>query len=695
MTTLIGIGAPARIEAPQKVTGTAHYAGEVPAEGVAYAWPVGAAIASGRVLRVDAATCEATAGVIAVLTAANAPRLTEIDDAELMLLQSPAVAYRGQVVALVVAETEETAREAAEGVHIEYETQPHDVVVTQRHPALETPETVNPNFPAVSSIGDPEAALRTAPVVVDATYSTPELHNQPMEPHTSTARWDGGRLTLWESTQGTTSVAADLAQLFGLAADQVRVYAEHVGGGFGSKGTARPNTVLAAMAARVLGRPVRLALPRRAMFFLVGHRTPTIQRIRLGADPDGRLLAVDHDVVEHTSRIVEFAEQTAVPTRSMYAAANMGTRHRLARLDVPTPRWMRAPGECPGMFALECAMDELALAVGADPIELRVRNEPGRDPETGKAFSSRNLVACLQDGAARFGWDAHAARPSRRRSGDWLVGTGVAASTYPTYIRPSGAQAHADADGTFTIGINATDIGTGARTVLHAIAAEALGVDPARVRVHLADSALPEAPVAGGSAGTASWGWAVTKVCHRLLEQIETQGVGPEGVTVGAHTKHDIAAGEDLTRAAYGAQFAEVGVDIITGEIRLRRLLGVFAAGRILNARTARSQLVGGMTMGVSMALHEEGRIDPGLGLLVNSDLASYHLATAADTAGIEAHWIDEHDDALNPMGSKGIGEIGIVGTAAAIANAVFDATGVRVRDLPLRLDRLLGGLPD
>lgn len=688
--------APVRLEGRDKVTGAARYAAEVTQSGVAYACPVPATITKGRVRSVDDSAAAAIDGVLAVLTHQNAPRLGEIDDTEAMLLQSPAVAYRSQVVALVVALTEEAAREAASLVRIAYDEDGHDTDLTHDHPGLYAPESVNAGYETDSAQGDAEGALAAAAIAIDATYTTPPLHNNAMEPHASTARWDAGRLTIWDSTQGTTSVRSDLATLFGLDPADVRVHAEHVGGGFGSKGTVRPNAVLAAMAARVVGRPVRLALSRHAMFFLVGYRTPTIQRVRLGADADGTITALTHDAVEQTSTIVEFAEQTAVCARSMYAAPNLRTSHRLARLDVPTPRWMRAPGECPGMYALESAMDELAVALRMDPIALRAANEPARDPETGKEFSSRNLVRCLREGAARFGWADRNPWPAHRLEGDLLIGTGVAASTYPAYTRPAGATARADADGSYTVGVNATDIGTGARTALHQIAVDALGAPAGKVRLRIADSALPDAPVAGGSAGTASWGWAVTKACAELCEQLKTrQGELPaDGIEVTVDTSEDVEGRADLTRAAYGAQFAEVAVNVDTGEVRLRRLLGIFAAGRIVNARTARSQLLGGMTMGVSMALLEEALVEPRFGDHLNHDLAAYHVATAADVPNIEADWIDEDDRDLNPMGVKGIGELGIVGTAAAVANAVFHATGIRVRDLPIRLDRLLEELP-
>jgi xanthine dehydrogenase YagR molybdenum-binding subunit len=422
------------------------------------------------------------------------------------------------------------------------------------------------------------------------------------------------------------------------------------------------------------------------MFALTGYRTPTIQRLRLGAGADGRLVAIAHEVVEQSSTLREFAEQTAVPTRSMYAGANRRTSHRLARLNVPTPSWMRAPGETPGMYALESAMDELAVACGLDPVELRVRNEPGEHPETGRPFSSRNLVACLRDGAERFGWAGRDPTPAVRRDGRCLVGTGVASSTYPAMRRPAQATARALGDGRFFVGVGAADIGTGARTVLTQIAADTLGVEPGMVDLRIGESTLGPAPVAGGSAGTASWGSAVAGACRELAAD-------PDRGEVTYDTADEIEAEADLARGAYGAQFAEVRVDVDTGEIRVPRMLGVFAAGRILNPRTARSQFVGGMTMGLGMALLEESVLDVEFGDYLNHDLAQYRVPVNADVRSIEAHWIEEDDPHLNPMGSKGIGEIGIVGAAAAIGNAVFHATGVRFRALPIRPDRVLAAL--
>jgi xanthine dehydrogenase YagR molybdenum-binding subunit len=654
-----------RLEAREKVTGAARYAYEYgPA---AYAWIVGAEIARGRIRSVDRSAALAVGGVLAVLDHDNAPPLHG-DNPDLAILQSPDVAFRGQIVAAAVAETLEAAREAAALVKVTYDAGEHDVELRTDHPGLYKPDVVNPRFATDTEHGDFHAAFAAAPVRVDATYVTPATHNNPMEPHATTAVWDGDQLTLYDSTQGAYAARGAIAAVLGLEPDDVRVIAPHVGGGFGSKGTPRPNAILAAVAARVVGRPVKLAVTRQQMFALTGYRTPTIQRLRLGADRDGTLQAIGHDVVEQSSTVREFAEQTAIPSRMMYAGANRRTSHRLARLHVPTPSWMRAPGECPGMFALESAIDELAEACGIDPIELRLRNMPSEDPEEGLPFSSHGLAECLREGAERFGWS-----PGH--------GMGVAASTYPARRRPSTARVRAH-DGRFTVEIAAADIGTGARTVLAQIAAEALGVDLGAIDIHVGDSAFGQAWLAGGSMGTASWGSAVAGACAALLAS------GADEATY--DTTDDIQADAKLSRHAFGAQFAEVRVDTGTGEIRVERMLGVFAAGRILNPRLARSQLVGGMIMGIGMALQEESVLDREFGDYLNHDLAQYHVPVNADIRDIQAHWIDEDDPHLNPMGAKGIGEIGIVGAAAAVANAVHDATGIRFRELPIRPDRLL-----
>ncbi|OJF13495.1 xanthine dehydrogenase family protein molybdopterin-binding subunit [Couchioplanes caeruleus] len=677
------VGRPlARIEGPAKVTGTARYAVEYPLEDVAYAWVVQSPVPRGTLTSVVVDPTAEADDVLAVLWHGNAPRLEQPDDPELAVLQSERISYRGQAVALVVARTLEAARRAAQVVRLEIDVEPHDALLREDHPELYTPEEVDPDSPAVTQTGDVEAAFAAAPVTVDVRYATPALHNNPMEPHATTALWTGGDLVLHDSNQHPPGVAAAVGAVFGLGAERVHVITEHVGGGFGSKGTARPNAVLAAMAARVADRPVRLALTRQAMFSMVGYRTPTLQRIRLAADRDGTLTAIDHQAVEQTSRIFEYAEQTTVVSRHMYASANRRTGHHLVRLDMPTPRWMRAPGEAPGSVGLECAMDELAAELGMDPIELRIRNEPRAEPESGVPFTSRNYLACLREGAQRFGWEGRDPRPRRRREGSWWIGTGVAGATYPSSVMPSVARVRREPDGAVEVSIAAADLGTGARTILTQIAADELRLPPERVRVRIGDSTLPRASVAGGSSGSASWGWAVTGACRELRDS------GRDEATF--DTTELVERQDTEGKHAYGAHFAEVRVDADSGEVRVSRLFGMYAAGRILNPRTARSQFIGGMTMGMGMALHEEGVLDPAMGEWVNHDFAGYHVPVHADVEWIDAAWLDEADDDLNPMGSKGIGEIGIVGSPAAIVNAVWHATGVRVRDLPVRLDKLL-----
>ncbi|MCD9194617.1 xanthine dehydrogenase family protein molybdopterin-binding subunit [Streptomyces albireticuli] len=689
-------GAPVRLEGLLKVTGAARYAAEHTPPGTAYAWPVPARVARGRVVAVDDGRAMAEPGALAVLTHENAPRLKETDDATLLVLQDDRVPHRGWYVALAVARTPEAARAMADAVVVSYEPEPHDAVLTPDHPGLYVPDVVNGGFPGSRERGDFDAAYAAAPVRVDATYTQTALHNHPMEPHASTARWEDGRLFVHDSSQGATTVRETLAGLFGVDKRLITVVSEHVGGGFGSKGTPRPQVVLAAMAARHTGLPVKLALPRAQLAAVVGHRPPVFQRVRLGAGEDGVIRALAHEVVTRSSAVREFVEQAAVPSRAMYTSPHSRTVHRAVALDVPGPSWMRAPGEASGMYALECAMDELACAAGLDPVELRIRNDTATEPDSGKPYSSRHLVECLREGARRFGWAGRDPRPRSRAEGRLLLGTGVAAAYYPVYLAPSRARARAErtADGVrFLVGTDATDIGTGARTVLAQIAAEALGVPLERVGIEIGSTDLPAASLAGGSSGTASWGWAVHKACRALGGLLAEHGgtVPPEGLATTADTADDVPAEPRHAKAAFGAHFAEAEVDADTGETRVRRLLGVYAAGRILNARTARSQFVGGMVMGLGMALLEGSTMDPRFGDFAERDLASYHVPACADVRDVEAHWIAEDDPHLNPVGGKGIGEIGIVGTAAAIANAVHHATGVRVRDLPITPDKLLG----
>ncbi|MEU1146298.1 xanthine dehydrogenase family protein molybdopterin-binding subunit [Streptomyces sp. NPDC005863] len=681
-----------RIEGLAKVTGAARYAGEIPFADLAHGWLVLSTIARGTVRSVETEPVLAMPGVLTVLHHGNAPRvdgdyvgMLGRPDPIVEMFQHDRVPFVGWPVALVVAETSEEAREAAEALVVHYDQEPHDVAFAAGRPGTYTPDGDGMR----KGKGDLDAQLAAATHLVDAEYTTPEEHHCAMEPHAATARWDGGRLEVVDSNQGSTWVADELAKLFSLDQASVRVTSEHVGGAFGSKGL-RVHQILAVMATTVLHRPVRVVLTRRQLFSLVGYRSPTTQRVRLGADPDGRLLAFDHQAQSLSSTVHEFVEESAGYGRSMYAADAHHTVNRLVRLDVPTPTYVRAPGEAPGSFAVESALDELAETCGMDPIALRVRNEPDVGPLSGLPFSSRNLLACYEEGARRFGWADRDPRPGVRREGRWLIGTGTAASTFPVLVAPSTAAITAEADGTFTVRITAADVGTGARTALTLIAADALDVTPDRVHVRIADSDFGPAMIAGGSMGTRSWGWAVTLAARELREKLVPGGdIPPEGITAGSDTGAAIGALSEKERHSFGAQFAEVAVDVATGEVRVCRMLGIFAAGRIVNPLTARSQLVGGMIWGLSMALHEEAVRDAASGGLVGPDLAGYHIASNADVQQIEADWVAD-PDADDPVGIKGIGEIGIVGAAAAVANAVWHATGVRHRSLPIRPDRVL-----
>ncbi|GHB28442.1 oxidoreductase [Streptomyces viridiviolaceus] len=690
-----------RIEGRDKVTGAARYAGEVPFADLAHGWLVLSTVTRGRVRSVETGPVLDMPGVLTVLHHGNAPRLTTdyvgmlgLPDPTAAVFQHDRVPHSGWPVALVVAETPEQAREAAEALVVIYEREPHDTAFVATHPDAYAADGF---MPAVTEKGDLEAELAASAHVVDAEYTTPEEHHAMMEPHAATARWDGGRLEVIDSNQGATWVRGELAKLFSLDESAVRVRSEHVGGGFGSKGV-RAHQVSAVMAATTLQRPVRVVLTRRQMFSLTGYRSPTSQRVRLGADADGRLRALEHRSLNQTSTVYEFVEPSAGVARVMYDADAHRTANHVVRLDVPSPTWMRAPGEAPGSFALEAALDELAERCGVDPIELRLRNEPEAGPVSGLPFGSRNLAACFREGARRFGWADRDPRPGLRRDGRWLLGTGTAAASFGAGAGPSTALVTAEADGGFTVRIAAADIGTGARTALTLVAADALEVTPERVRVRIGDSDFGPAMIAGGSMGTRSWAWAVTAAARELRERLALgTSIPPEGITVRSDTTEALGALTQKERHAYGAQFAEVAVDTATGEVRVRRMLGIFAAGKIVNPLTARSQLVGGMTWGISMALHEEAVRDRNTGGHYGPDLAGYHVATHADVPRVEADWVDDPDPD-DPVGIKGVGEIGIVGAAAAIANAVWHATGARHRSLPIRPDRVLAaatGAPD
>lgn len=683
-----------RVEGRDKVTGAARYAGEIPFADLAHGWLVLSTATRGRIVAIDIAPVLSMPGVLTVLHHANAPRLhtdyvgmlgTPPDPAA-AVFQNDQVPFAGWPVALVVAETPEQAREAAEALVVTYDEQPHATALIADDPAA---YAAAGHMPAETEKGDLEAQLASSAVVLDERYTTPEEQHSMMEPHAATAMWDGGRLEVVDSNQGAGWVQSELAKMFSLDASSVRVRSEHIGGGFGSKGL-RAHQVSAVMAATALQRPVRVIMTRRQTFSLAGYRSPTTQRVRLGADPDGRLRALEHRSLNQTSTVYEFVEPSAGVARVMYDADAHRTANHVVRLDVPSPTWMRAPGEAPGSFAIESALDELAERTGLDPVELRLRNEPEVGPVSGLPFSTHNLAACLREGARRFGWADRDPRPGIRRDGRWLLGTGTAAASFGAGAMPSTALVTAEADGSYTVRIAAADIGTGARTALTLIAADALETTPERVRVRIGDSDFGPAMIAGGSMGTRSWAWAITTAAAELRERLAAApDIPPEGITVRSDTTAALGALTQKERHSFGAQFAEVAVDTATGEVRVRRMLGIFAAGRIVNPLTARNQLVGGMTWGISMALHEEAVRDRNTGRHYSPDLAGYHVATHADVPDIEADWVDDHDPD-DPVGIKGVGEIGIVGAAAAVANAVWHATGVRHRNLPIRPDRIL-----
>ncbi|HEX7052222.1 MAG TPA: xanthine dehydrogenase family protein molybdopterin-binding subunit [Longimicrobiales bacterium] len=707
------IGAPIdRLDGALKVRGAATYAYEWRLDHPAYLYPLQAEIAAGRITRIETGAATAVPGVLAVLTHENAPgrpppplrMAANRKDPEVAVLQSDEIAFRGQFVGGVIAETFEIARHAAGLVRLEYEAREPDVELRADRDDLRKPRNaaffgagggeLQDGSPADTAVGDVDAALAAAAVTLDATYATPTYHHNPMEPHTAVALWTDDGLTLYCSSQGVHEARNLLASAFELDPARIRLISPHVGGGFGSKVYPSTYLALAALAAQLVpGRPVKLALTRQQMFSLVGYRPASIQRIRLGAEIGGRLTAIAHDVVQQTAKLKGYAEQVAACTRTMYAAPNRRTTHRVAALDLPVPTIMRAPGEATGMFALESAMDEMAIACGLDPIEFRIRNEPEVDPESGQPFSSRHLVACLREGARRFGWAPRDPMPRARRERGWRVGTGVAAAIYPSRRLPGNAATiRLGTDGRYTVMIGAADIGTGAWTVLTQIAADALRVAVDDVELRIGDTALPLASSAGFSTGTNCWGTAIFAAADKLRATLQSE-YGGTVPAEGLEVSSDIPDNPDMARYAmysFGAQFAEVRVHEDTGELRVSRLLGVFDAGRIINPKTARSQLLGGMIWGLSMALHEHSVIDARFGHVVNHDLAEYLIPTNADVRSIEVRWLDEDDRHVNPMGSKGLGELGIVGTAAAIANAVHHATGIRVRDLPITLDKLL-----
>jgi xanthine dehydrogenase YagR molybdenum-binding subunit len=707
-----------RVDGRLKVTGGARYAYEVEqGPQTAYGFVVEASIGKGQIISIDTGAAERAAGVILVLTHRNAPPQGAGDHhVAHPVLTGPEVAYYGVPVAFVVAETFEEARAAAYLVRVNYESSPGRFALRD---GLDQARAPHGGAPPDSAVGDFAGAFAAAPVQLDVTYTTPLQSHAMMEPHATLAMWDGDNLILHTSNQMLNQGREAVARTLDIPVENVRLISPYIGGGFGSKLWVNADAILAAIAARQLKRPVKTALTRQQVFHVTTHRSDTIQRVRLGADRDGRILAIGHDVLAGNLWSEETYEGAALQTRTLYAGDNRVTTHRLAPLDIPVASSMRAPGEAVGLLALECAMDELAEKLDLDPIELRRRNEPTEDPERRIPYSSRHLIPCFEEGARRFGWDQRNPKPGQSREGRWLVGMGTAAATRGNTLQISKANVRLGPDGLAVVRMAMTDIGTGTYTILTQIAAEMLGLPVERVRVELGDTNFPQAAGSGGSYGAASAGSALFDACDNLRAKLATlAGVDPDK----AHFAdgHIEAAGEsrplaslvgsegldadgeirpgamsrDYSQQSYGAHFAEVGVDIDTGEVRLRRMLGIFAAGRVLNEKTARSQAIGGMIFGIGAALEEAMILDPRFGCFVNHDLAEYHVPVHADVLNVDAIFLPELDAESNPLKSKGIGELGICGAGASIANAIYNACGVRVRDYPITLDKLISGLP-
>lgn len=708
-----------RVDGPLKVSGRATYTYEEWAGPPLYGFMVEAAIARGRITRIDTTRAERAPGVQLVLTHRNAPRQGEPDEEEWgyerarPVLTSTEIRWFGEPVALVVAATFEQARAAAALLEVDYEAAPGRFDFGAKANPSDTPEGVNAGLDTDSQVGDFDAAFSRAPIRIDALYTTPYVHSQPLEPHCCLAVWSGDRVTVYASCQTLADAKARIASTFELEPHRVRVLSRFIGGGFGSKLGIEWEAILAVMAAHALGRPVKVAATRQQIFHRPGHRPASRQHVRLGASPDGRLVAFAHDTTQKTCARADYVEQIATTGRALYAAPSRRTTHRVVPLDLPPGGDVRAPGEAPGLLAIESAMDELAHALELDPIELRIRNEPARHPETGVPFSQRRLVECMREGARRFGWDRRPKTPASVRQGRWLIGYGMAAAIRPHYQAATTVKVRLDADGVALVQSDTTDIGTGTYTILAQVASEALGVPIDRVRVDLGDSDHPESAGSGGSWGAANTCTALFRACRALRERAygtlleqERHANGdladvvalhfPEGLeaTGSVPSQSEERSYEERSLSSYGAHFAEVHVDADTAEIRLRRMLGVFDAGRILNAKTARSQLIGGMIWGVSAALHEEAVVDPRKGAFVNRDLAQYLVPVHADVPAVDAIMLDGFDHEANELGAKGLGEVGICGSGAAIANAIFSATGVRVRDFPITLEKLLPHLP-
>ncbi|MCS4509192.1 xanthine dehydrogenase family protein molybdopterin-binding subunit [Xylophilus ampelinus] len=706
-----------RVDGRLKVTGQATYAAEYHEIRAAYGFIVGSAIGKGSIVSIDTAAVSKMPGVLLVLTHENVARQGKGKRTKAQLVGRD-IHHYGQPVALVVARGFEQARDAAAALTVKYADDSKATGRFDRESIVDTaskPKASDPSQPVDTAVGKFDPAFDKAEVKTDVTYTTPDQSHAAMEPHATIAEWKDGALTVHTSNQMPNWAVEGLSGVLKTGKDKVRVITPYIGGGFGGKLDVCNEAVLAALAARKLDMPVKVVQTRQQVFFNTSRRSETVQRLRLGAHRDGTLVAIGHNTWSDNLPDESTYEPAGLGTRMLYAAPNRETTHRLAAMDKVAAASMRAPGEAVGMLALENAMDELAERLGMDPVALRIKNEPSQDPEKKVPFSSRSLVACLEDGARRFGWSRRSAQPRRQQEGRWWIGMGVAAAVRANPLVKSKARVQLQESGNVLVQTAMTDIGTGTYTILSQIAADLLGVPLDKVEVELGDTLYPAGAGSGGSWGAGSSGSSVYDACMKIRAQLaQRAGTVPDKATIangaltdGAQTVSvadlakrgavealgEVAPGQNEkthTQAGYGAHFVEVGVNMDTYEVRVRRMLGVFAAGRILNEKTARSQCIGGMIFGVGAALHEELVTDKRYGSFINHDLAEYHVPVHADIPDIEVVFLPELDEWSNPLKSKGIGELGISGAGAAVTNAIYNACGIRVRDYPVTLDKLL-----
>lgn len=707
-----------RIDGKAKVTGAAPYAYEQhdAAPNAAYGVIVGSAIATGRISAIDARDALNAPGVLGVVTHENAGQLGKGRDNTAHLLGGPEIEHYDQAIALVIADTFEQARAAARLVRVDYSIAKGAFDLASEKDSAVKPKRGKPD----TAVGDFAGAFARAAIKVDQTYTTPDQSHAMMEPHASIANWSGDKLTIWTSNQMIAWAVRDLAATLMISKDNVHVISPYIGGGFGSKLWIRSDAILAALGAREVQRPVKVAIARAQIFNNTTHRPATIQRIRLGASRDGLIEAVGHE--SWSGDLPGGSPETSAnQTRLLYAGEHRMTAHRLATLNLPEGNAMRAPGEAVGLLALEIAMDELAEATGVDPVQLRIINDVQYDPEVGpsRPYSSRKLVECLNVGAKRFGWTKRNSKPGQMRDGRWLVGMGMATAFRDNIAMTSGARIIVDAKGAVFVETDMTDIGTGSYTIIAQTAAEMLGVPVAAVTVRLGDSRYPVSAGSGGQWGANSATAGVYAACMAMRNALAQKAgfnvdddlIFEDGLIKGGNRRVTLAQaagaggltvedkiefgdlGKRYAQSTFGAHFCEVGVDIHSAEIRVRRMGGAFAAGRILNPKSARSQVIGAMAMGVGAALMEELVVDSRFGYFVNHDMAEYQVPVHADIPEQDVFFIEELDDKSSPMKAKGVGELGICGVGAAVANAVYNACGVRIRDYPLTLDKILPGL--